>query len=125
MSAEAEQAKTFGEQEQQKLNELRRKELLGTLSETERNELMGLMARLEAEEAQLLAPYLERMRVQAAERGHRLETLRAENDELSRLLSQQQRLATDTKRFLAEFDERRDAISGALERLLKNPAPAA
>jgi multidrug efflux pump subunit AcrA (membrane-fusion protein) len=50
--------------------------------------------------------------------GNELAALMAQADaELARLLAQQQSLAADGRRFLAEFDERRAAILGALARL--------
>jgi len=46
------------------------------------------------------------------------------NEELARLVAQQQQLAADARRFLAEFDQRRTSILDALARMAGDPLPA-
>jgi len=53
------------------------------------------------------------------------DALEGENEELARLLAQQQSLAADARRFLVEFDQRRAAILGALARVSGGSLPTA
>ncbi len=101
---------------QARLDRLRGRELAGALTEAECVELAALMAQVEAEEADALAPAMDRLRAEVVAQEHELAALQGENEELARLLAQQQSLAADARRFLAEFDERRAAILGALAR---------
>lgn len=108
---------------QARLDGLRDKELTGTLTEPEQVELAALMAQIEAEEAQLLAPAVARLRTEAGELEQELSTLQGKNEELARLLAQQQNLAADARRFLAEFEQRRTSILDALARFAGGPLP--
>ena len=108
---------------QARLDRLRDRELAGALSEPERIELANLMAQVEAEEAQALAPAMNQLRAEVVAQEHELAVLQSENEELARLLAQQQSLAADARRFLAEFDERRAAILGALARFADGALP--
>jgi SMC interacting uncharacterized protein involved in chromosome segregation len=110
---------------QARLDRLRHKELAGTLTEPEQVELAALMAQVEAEEAQVLAPAMKSLRAEVSEQERELGMLQGENEELARLLAQQQSLAADARRFLAEFDQRRAAILGALARFAGGPLPIA
>ena len=93
-------------QDQAQLDHLRDKELAGTLAEPEAGELAALLARIEAEEARVLAPATARLRAEVEETGHQLSRAQEEKEALARLLSQQQSLADDARRFLAELDQR-------------------
>src|SRR5262245_44208924 len=95
---------------QARLNGLRSKELAGTLAGAARQVLATLMAEVEAEEAQALAPEMNRLRAEAGMQERELAAVQGENEELARLLAQQQNLAADARRFLAEFDQRRASI---------------
>jgi septal ring factor EnvC (AmiA/AmiB activator) len=108
---------------QARLDRLRNKELAGTLTEPEQAELAVLMAQVEAEEAQVLAPAMHRLRAEVGELEHELDTVQGENEELARLLAQQQTLAADARHFLAEFEQRRAAIVDALARFTGSPLP--
>jgi hypothetical protein len=103
------------------LDSLRGKELAGTLTEGEQKELAALTAQIEAEEAMALAPTMSRLRVEAEALESELAAAQGENEELARLLTQQQALAADARRFLVEFEHRRAALLDALARFADGP----
>ena len=109
---------------QTRLNHLRGKDLAGGLSGSEQGELAALMARVEADEAEALAPALDHLRTEVGTLAQALATVQGENQELARLLAQQQTLAADARRFLADFDQRSAAIADALARFTNDPLPA-
>jgi len=109
--------------EQARLDYLRNKELTGTLTAPEEAELAALMGQVEAEEAQLLAPEVNRLRAEVGDVEHERSRLEGENDELARLMAQQQALVADARTFLAEFDRRRASILDGLARLVGGPLP--
>jgi chromosome segregation ATPase len=111
-------------EDQARLNHLRSKELAGMLTDAEQGELPALMARVEAEEAQIRAPAMAQLRAEVGSLEKTLDAVRGENEELARLLAQQQSLAADARRFLAELDRRQAAISDALARLGPGLLPA-
>jgi hypothetical protein len=76
--------------DQAKLDLLRGKELAGTLTGPEHTELAGLMARVEAEETVALTPEMARLRDEVAGTADELRRIEAENEELARLMAQQQ-----------------------------------
>lgn len=111
--------------DQTKLDLLRGKELAGALTEPEHMELAALMARVEAEEAASLAPEMARLRAQVGETSDELSRIESENEELARLMAQQQTLVADARRFLDDFDRRRASILDGLARIAGGPLPAA
>ncbi len=108
---------------QARLDSLRQKELAGTLTEPEHAELAGLMAEVEADEARTLAPAMHRLRTEVGELEREIGAVQGENEELARLLAQQQSLAADARRFLAEFEQRRASILDGLARFAGVPLP--
>lgn len=111
--------------DQSKLDHLRDKELAGTLAEPEQAELATLMARVEAEEAAVLAPAMARLRAEAGELVAELGRVEGANEQLAQVMTQQQALVADTRRFLEEFDRRRASILDGLARIARSPLPAA
>lgn len=105
------------------LDRLRDKELAGTLTGPEQAELAALLAQVEAEEAQVLAPAMGHLRAEVGALEQELCEVQGENEELARLLAQQQNLAADARRFLAEFEQRRASILEAFARLAGGPLP--
>lgn len=87
------------------------------LLEHERAELAILLGRVEAEEGQALAPELTRLRAEIAGVEHELARVEGENEELARLMAQQEALVADARSFIAEFDRRRTSILDGLARL--------
>ncbi len=81
------------------------------------------MAMVEADEAEALAPYLGRLQAQSHNLNAELRGLESENQELARLLAQQQALAADARHFLSEFDQRRSTILEALAHFSRGPLP--
>jgi predicted RNase H-like nuclease (RuvC/YqgF family) len=111
--------------DQAKLDVLRGKELAGTLADAEQTELEELMARVEDEEATALAPEMDRLRDEVAAAADEIRRLDAENEELARLMAQQQALVVDGRKFLDEFDRRRATILDGLARVAGGPLRAA
>lgn len=118
-------AMSWTKEDQNKLDRLRGKELGGTLTEPEQAELAALMTRVEAEEAAMLAPEMDRLRVESGDLSAELGRVEDENERLAQLMAQQQALMTDTRRFLEEFDRRRASILDGLARIARGPLPAA
>lgn len=108
---------------QARLDRLRSNELAGTLTEPEQVELASLMAHVEAEEALALAPARSHLCAEVDELNHEIDSLQRENEELARLLAQQQALAADARRFFVEFEQRRSSIFEALARFAGGPLP--
>ena len=102
---------------QARLDHLRKKELAGALTDAEQTELADRMAQVEAEEAQALGPAMNRLRAEVAKTERELSALQEQNEELARLLAQQQSLAADARRFLEQFEQRRASILDALARV--------
>jgi flagellar hook-associated protein FlgK len=103
------------------LDHLREKELAGALTPAEQAEVAALMAEVEAEEAQSLAPAMTRLRGDVDGLIQDVRGVELRNEELARLVAQQQQLAADARRFLAEFDQRRTSILDALARMGGDP----
>jgi hypothetical protein len=116
---------TWTKDNQARLDHLRDKELAGTLMPPEQVELATLMAQVEAEEVQVLAVSMNRLRATVGELKQELDTVQGDNEELARLLAQQQALAADARRFLAEFEQRRASIVDGLSRLAGGPLQTA
>ncbi|MEO7328043.1 MAG: hypothetical protein ABI193_05665 [Minicystis sp.] len=111
--------------DQANLNLLRGKELAGTLTDAEQGELAKLMARVEDEETAALAPEMKRLRDEVAAMPDRIRKVEVENEELARLMAQQQALVADAGKFLGEFDRRRATILDGLARVTGGPLRAA
>jgi len=109
---------------QARLDHLREQELAGALTAAEQPELAAFMAEVEAEEAQALAPAMTRLRDDVEALTEEVRGVESRNEELARLLAQQQQLAADARRFLAEFDQRRATLLDALARVAGGPLPA-
>lgn len=81
-------------------DELRQRALIGTFTVDEQTELAEMVALIEQEEARYLSPAITRMtREQTALREH-LQQLQADNEELAKLLHQQEQLAMGIRRQL-------------------------
>jgi hypothetical protein len=109
---------------QARLDHLREKELAGALTAAEQPELAALMALVEGEDTQSLAPATTRLRDDVEALIQEVRSVESRNEELARLLAQQQLLAADARRFLAEFDQRRASLLDALARVAGGPLPA-
>jgi septal ring factor EnvC (AmiA/AmiB activator) len=104
-------------QQQTLFDELRSRELAGTLTVQEQTQLAGLIQILEAEEARYLAPATDQMRAEQAALRERLQALQAENEALARLLNQQEQLVADARHWLTQFEQRHQQIQQTYTRL--------
>lgn len=102
---------------QARFDYLRAKELAGTLTAPEEAELAKLATALEADETRRLAPSLDQVRAEQTALRERLRTLQAENEELAKLLNQQEQLVADACRWLAQFEQRHHLIRQTYMRL--------
>lgn len=105
------------EEMQLRFNELRQKELAGTLSAEEKDELAALFAVIEADEKQYLAGAMTRLREEDALLQAQIEKRQQENTELARIISQQEQLIADARRWLAEFEQRHISIQQSFAQL--------
>ena len=94
---------------QTRFNELRQKELAGTLDETEKVELAKLYAIIDADEEIYLGGAIARMEKTATTAQKQIGATQKDNANLARIISQQEQLIQDANRGLAEF-ERRHAL---------------
>lgn len=102
---------------QARFDQLRAAELAGTLTRQETAELAELVAALESDQARYLASTLTRMRAEQKTLRKQLGMLQSENEELAKLLSQQEQLAAEARRWLAQFRERHRIILQTYTRL--------
>ena len=108
---------SWNAERQARLDQLRTREQAGLLAASEQTELAELMAALEADEASLIAPALTRLRAEQAMLRERLSVLQTENEELARLLGQQEQLAADARHWLSQFEQRHRSIQQTYTRL--------
>jgi hypothetical protein len=97
-------------EKQARLDLLRERELTGALPSAEQDELGSLVAEIEADEAATLAPAMAKQREEIGALQRQTQAVQAENEELAKLLAQQERLAADVRRLLADFDRRSDGL---------------
>lgn len=93
---------TWTNDHQQRLNHLRKQELVGTLADFERTELEALMLEIESEEARTLAPSMQHLRADLQEQEREIAAVQAQNEEQARLLARQEAHAADARRLLAD-----------------------
>ena len=108
---------------QARLDHLREKDLGAALTAAEQPELAALMAEVEAAEAQSLAPAMTQLRDDVGALLQEVRGADSRSEELGWLHAQQQQLAADARRFLADFDQRRASILEALARVAGDPVP--
>jgi hypothetical protein len=108
-------------EKQTRLTELRRRELAGRLAEEEKTELADIMAEIEQQEAHYLIPAVEKMRLEQTMLEARLQNLHTDNEALAKLLNQQEQLATEARRWLADFEKRHLRIQQTYTRLTGEP----
>ena len=100
----------WNDEQQARFDDLRRRELAGTLTADEQAELAEIMAILEADEARYLGPVIARMKMEQATMQERLQKLQSDNEELAKLLHQQEQLALEARRWLSDFRQRHEHI---------------
>jgi predicted nuclease with TOPRIM domain len=104
-------------QMQARFDQLRASELAGSLGIEEETELAKLIEMLEAEEAQRFAPSFARMCAEQAALHEKLKTLQNGNEELAKLLHQQEQLVADAHRWLTQFEQRHLLIQQAYTKI--------
>lgn len=102
---------------QTRLDQLRAGELAGTLTAEEEAELTKLGEILEMDEAQRFAPAFTRLRTEQAALREKLKALQTGNEELAKLLHQQEQLVADAHRWLTQFEQRHLLIQQAYTRI--------
>lgn len=107
----------WSDEQQVRFDELRQQELAGTLNEAEIEELEALTALLtqEADEA-LLSP-IDRLRNEQTVLETRLQQRQQENEELAKLMQQQEQLTAESRQWLRDFDRRHAQIRKTYTRL--------
>jgi hypothetical protein len=95
-----EHAMGWTREKQARLDLLRERELTAALPSGEQGELGSLVLEIEAEEAATLAPAMAQQRQEIGALQRQIQAVEAENEELAKLLAQQERLATDVRRLL-------------------------
>ncbi len=104
-------------EQQKQLDELRARQMSGTLTADEQARLSELTRLLEADEARYLAPVVDQIRVQQTALRERLQSLQTENEALARLLNQQEQLVVDARQWLKQFEQRHQQIQQTYTRL--------
>ncbi len=102
--------KQFDETESNRLLELRLKELEGSLTAAEAEELANLITAIEAEETATLAPAMATLEAEQEALRERLHNLQTENEELAKLLNQQEQLVNEARGWLLDFARRHKAL---------------
>jgi hypothetical protein len=82
----------WNNEQQKRFDDLRRRELVGMLTADEQAKLAEMTTLLEEEEAQYLGPAVARMELEQAVMQQNLQKLQADNEELAKLLHQQEQL---------------------------------
>lgn len=113
----------WNEEQQQRFDALRQRELAGPLSDTDQQELKTLRAVLEHAEAHYLSPALDQMqRAQHASAAH-LAEIQAHNEALATLVQQHEHLLREAQSWLATFEQRRLVLQERYTRLTGEPLP--
>jgi hypothetical protein len=107
----------WNEKQQVRFDELRQRKVTGALTPSEQSELEAMVARLTQAADEALSPAIARLQIEQAELQERLQRQQHENQELAKLLHQQEQLVAETQRWLADFDRRHTQIREAYTRL--------
>lgn len=107
----------WSDEKQERLDALRQRELAGTLSAVEQQELDTLTATLTQAADDALLPAISRLQREQAELEARLQQRQFENEELARLLHQQEQLTAESRQWLRDFDRRQAQIRETYTRL--------
>lgn len=107
----------WNETVQTRFNELRQKELAGTLDEAEKDELAKLYAIIDADEEIYLGDAIERMEKTATSAQKQIGKIQKDNASLARIVSQQEQLIQDANRWLAEFERRHELLQQSYAKL--------
>lgn len=103
---------------ERRFTDLRLRELSGTLTETEQKELEQMLDAVDLAEGESLREITERWQSERKHLQEKLRQMEKENDELLHLLVQQEKLVTDARRWLREFEQRHESIQDNYKRLV-------
>lgn len=104
---------------EQRFTELRLCKLSGNLTEAEQRELADIQAMVEIVESDTTAFALKKLETEQIALQDILEKRQTENQDFVQLLNQQALLIADTKRWLAEFEQRYTVIQNSFTQLTK------
>jgi hypothetical protein len=107
----------WNDEKQARFDELRLRELRGTLSLVEKTELADFLAALETAEAAYIVPAIARMEAEQSILKERLQKMQGNNEELAKLLYQQEQLAVEARRWLTEFQQKHQQIQATYTQL--------
>ena len=107
----------WSNEKQARFDDLRQRELTGTLSNTEQQELKVLTGILTQIADEALLPANERLQRELTELETRVEQRQDENEELAKLLHQQEQLTAESRQWLQDFDRRHAQIRETYARL--------
>jgi chromosome segregation ATPase len=109
------------ETKQRQLDELRRRELTGTLTAEERSVLEYLLNELEQDEWQRLGPALRRLHTEQAELRKQCSQLQTQNRLLAALLARQESLLARGRAQLAELHGEHEVLKAEFEQITGQP----
>lgn len=107
----------WSNEKQARFDDLRQRELAGTLSAADQQELESLTAMLTQAADEALLPAIERLQRELMELETRLQQRQYENEELAKLLHQQEQLTAESRQWLRDFDRRHAQIRESYTRL--------
>lgn len=107
----------WSNEKQARFDELRQLELVGTLNTADQQELESLTAMVTQAADKALLPAIERLQSELTELESRLQQRQDENEELAKLLHQQEQLTAESRQWLREFDHRHAQIRETYTRL--------
>jgi predicted nuclease with TOPRIM domain len=107
----------WSNEKQARFDDLRQRDLAGTLSAADRQELESLTAMLTQAADKALLPAVERLQRELMELEARLQQRQGENEELAKLLHQQEHLTAESRQWLRDFDRRHAQIRETYARL--------
>lgn len=107
----------WSNEKQARFDDLRQRELAGTLSAADQQELESLTTMLIQAADKALLPAIERLQSELMELETRLQQRQDENEELAKLLHQQEQLTAESRQWLRDFDRRHAQIRETYTRL--------
>jgi predicted nuclease with TOPRIM domain len=107
----------WSDEEQARFDDLRRRELAGTLNAADRQELEHLTTLLTQVADEALLPAIMRVERELGELKIRLRQRQHENKELAQLLHQQEQLTAESRQWLRDFERRHAQIRETYTRL--------
>jgi hypothetical protein len=109
---------TWNDELERRLTDLRLRELSGALTEPEQKELDEMIQMLDLAEVQALTESIEQWQSERDQLQAQVRQVERDNDDLLRLLIQQEKLATDARRWLSEFERRHASLQDNYKRLV-------